>query len=191
MANSSADDLDAVVRQRIRSLRNARGWSLDELASRTQLNASTISRVETGQRRLALDLLTPIARALDTTIDDLVDTSIGDDDVVIRPQRDHDRGTTRWQLSRESGRSGTVVEKMRLTPRRTAPTPNVHPGRDWFYVVSGTVMLVLGGREILVHAGQAADFATMTPHSMRAHLKPAELISIFDRDGQQAHRARV
>lgn len=182
--------LDTIVRQRIRSLRTARGWSLDELASRTQLNASTISRVETGRRRLALDLLTPLARALNTTIDDLVDTSMSDDDVVIRPQRDHARGTTRWQLSRNSGRNGTTVEKMRLTPQRQAPASNVHPGRDWFYVLSGTVMLVLGEREILVHAGQAADFATMTPHSLRAHLRPAELISIFDRDGEHAHRAR-
>ena len=187
MAKPSVD-LDAVVRQRIRGLRTARGWSLDELAARTQLNPSTISRIETGQRRLALDLLAPIARALNTTIDDLVDSSTSDDDVVIRPQRDDAHGTTRWQLSRNSGRNGTVVEKMRLTPQPDTPKPRVHPGRDWFYVLSGTVMLVLGDREILVHAGQAADFATMTPHSVRAHLRPAELISIFDRDGEHAHR---
>jgi quercetin dioxygenase-like cupin family protein len=53
--------------------------------------------------------------------------------------------------------------------------------------VSGTVKLLLGDREILVHAGQAADFPTMTPHAFTADHKPAELISIFDQAGHLAH----
>lgn len=54
-------DLDALVRQRIRSLREARGWSLDVLAARCFLSPSTLSRIETGHRRIALDQLVPIA----------------------------------------------------------------------------------------------------------------------------------
>ena len=65
----------------------------------------------------------------------------------------------------------------------------VHPGRDWFFVLSGTVKLLLGEREILVHAGHVADFSTMTPHAFTAHLRPAELISILDSDGHQVHTA--
>jgi quercetin dioxygenase-like cupin family protein len=79
------------------------------------------------------------------------------------------------------------VIKMRLIPRTKPPVLQVHPGRDWFYVLSGTVNLRLGEREILVHAGQAADFPTMTPHAFAAHHKPAELISIFDHAGRNAH----
>ena len=60
-------DLDALVRQRIRGLRTSLGWSLDELAARSYLSPSTLSRIETGHRRIALDQLTPIARALGTT----------------------------------------------------------------------------------------------------------------------------
>ena len=33
----------------------------------------------------------------------------------------------------------------------------------------------------------AAEFATMTPHAIEALDGPAELIMIFDRDGQRAH----
>ncbi len=54
-------DLDAVIRQRIRGLRLARGWSLDNLAARCFLSPSTLSRIETGHRRIALDQLVPIA----------------------------------------------------------------------------------------------------------------------------------
>jgi len=42
--------------------------------------------------------------------------------------------------------------------------------------------------EIDVSAGEAAEFATMVPHSMSAlDGKPAEAIMIFDREGQRAH----
>ena len=76
-------DLDSLVRKRIRALRVAQGWSLEELAARAQLSQSTLSRIENGQRRLALDQLVTLARALDTSLDQLVETAT--DDVVTNP----------------------------------------------------------------------------------------------------------
>ena len=35
--------------------------------------------------------------------------------------------------------------------------------------------------------GEAAEFATMTPHALATVDGPAELVMIFDRDGQRAH----
>jgi len=46
-------DLDSLVRKRLRALRVAQGWSLEELASRAHLSQSSLSRIENGQRRLA------------------------------------------------------------------------------------------------------------------------------------------
>ncbi len=182
-------DLDGLVRKRIRGLRVAQGWSLDDLAARSYLSASTLSRIETGHRRIALDQLTLIARALGTTLDQLVE-SVDDDDVVIRPQRDVVRGVTTWMLSREPGPHGVSVAKMRITrpePRRGTDELRVHPGKDWFTVLSGTVVLLLGERTILVEAGQAAEFSTMIPHAFGAHNGPAEVLCIFDHDGQRTH----
>jgi transcriptional regulator with XRE-family HTH domain len=183
------EDLDGLVRQRIRGLRTAHGWSLDELAARSFLSASTLSRIETGHRRIALDQLAPIARALGTTLDHLV-ASANDDDVVIRPHRDLVRGVTTWMLTREPGPHGLSVAKMRITrppPRPGAAELRVHPGRDWFTVLSGTIVLLLGERTILVKAGQAAEFSTMTPHAFGAQGGPAEVLCMFDHDGQRTH----
>lgn len=182
-------DLDGLVRKRIRGLRVARGWSLDDLAARCFLSPSTLSRIETGHRRISLDQLSPIARALGTSLDQLVE-SVADDDVVIRPQRDAARGVTTWLLSREPGPHGMTVAKMRITrpaPRREDGALRVHPGRDWFTVLSGTVVLLLGERTILVEAGQAAQFSTMVPHAFGAHGGPAQLLGIFDHDGERSH----
>jgi transcriptional regulator with XRE-family HTH domain len=178
-------DLDALVRQRIRGLRVARGWSLDDLADRCFLSPSTLSRIETGHRRIALDQLAPIARALGTTLDQLVESD-ADDDVVIRPHRDRARGITTWLLSREGAPNGATIAKLRIT--RSVPTTlRVHPGRDWFTVLSGTVVLRLGGRTILVEAGEAAEFSTMVPHAFGAKGGPAEVLCILDHDGERTH----
>lgn len=178
------DDVERIVRSRLRSLRTTLGLSLDELATRTGLGASTISRIETGRRTISLDVLVPLARALQVDLDELLDVH-GDDDVVIRPVASRSGARTTWLLSRPTGR--TIAIRMRLEPTRRAPEPRVHPGHDWFVVVSGRVALVLGDREIVVATGEAAEFATMTPHAIRALDGPAELIMIFDRDGQRAH----
>src|SRR5262249_38754494 len=68
-------ELDSLVRKRIRALRVAQGWSLEELAGRANLSQSSLSRIENGRRRLALDQLVILARALDTTLDQLVETA--------------------------------------------------------------------------------------------------------------------
>ena len=46
---------------------------------------------------------------------------------------------------------------------------------------------MLGDREHLVEAGQAAEFDTMTPHWIAGHGAPVEILTIFDRDGEHAH----
>lgn len=181
-------DIDALVRRRVRALRVARGWSLDELAGRCFFSAATLSRMETGQRRIGLDQLSAMARALGTTIDHLVEPE-DDRDVVIRPQQDEARGMTRWILTRDAGARGLKVMKLRLTqpPMLGDGEPRVHPGRDWFTVLSGTVVLLLGDRTIRVEAGQAAEFSTMVPHAFGAEGGPAEIITILDPDGERMH----
>lgn len=173
------------VRQRIRSLRNARGWTLDDLAKRCLLHPSTLSRIETGQRRIAIDQLAPIARALGSTIDSLLDTT-DDEDVILRPNHDMISGMSVWPLTRHRDPHGVQVVKMRIAKPRK-PAMKVHPGRDWFFVLSGTARLLLGDREFFVETGQAAEFATMTPHWIGAHGGPVELLSIFDLNGEKAH----
>lgn len=180
--------LDAVIRQRIRGLRLARGWSLDALAARCYLSPSTLSRIETGHRRIALDQLVPIARALGTTLDQLVEAT-ADEDVVIRPEPDHVDGITTWLLSSERALHGVTVAKMRISPDRPSgpDRTKVHPGRDWFIVLSGTAHLRLGDRTIVIQAGDAAEFSTMVPHVIAAHGEPVEILTIFDHDGERAH----
>lgn len=127
------------------------------------MGPSTLSRLETGGRRLATDHLVALAKALDTTVDELLLTD-EEQDVVISPRRDQAGGATYWLLTRPEDPLERTAVEMRLPERKGLPEARTHPRRDWFYVLSGVVRLGLGDRELLIAAGKAASFDTMTPH---------------------------
>ncbi len=177
-------DVESLVRARLRALRQQRGWSLDELAERAHLSASTLSRIETGKRSIGLDVLVALAQALAADIDQLL-AAADDTDVVIRPAPTGMGNATVWPLSRPG--ATTTAVKIRYEPSDRRPEPKVHPGHDWMFVLDGTVELTLGERRIIVNAGEAAEFSTMTPHAVAAVDRPAEVLMLLDHDGQRTH----
>ena len=176
--------LDSLVRKRIRALRVAQGLSLEELATRAHLSQSSLSRIENGQRRLALDQLVTLARALDTTLDQLVENAA--DDVVISPMKHGVHGLS-WPMKGDPAMS---VMRRRLTepPPGNPSKMRAHPGREWLVVLSGTAILLLGQRRFRIETNQAAEFPTMLPHAMGAEGGPCEVMFIFDRDARRGHR---
>jgi transcriptional regulator with XRE-family HTH domain len=178
-------DLDGLVRKRVRALRVARGWSLEDLARRARLSQSTLSRIENGQRRLALDSLVTLARALDTTLDQLVESA--SDDVIASPTVYSAQGMMTWPVKADP--SLTVLRQRMTQPAPTDPARmRAHPGREWLVVLSGTAILMLGHRRFRVETNQAAEFPTMLPHAMGAETGPCEFLGIFDRDARRSHQ---
>ncbi|MFD6990234.1 helix-turn-helix domain-containing protein [Streptomyces sp. NPDC059943] len=178
-------ELDSLVRKRIRALRVAQGWSLDELATRARLSPSTLSRIETGRRRLALDQLVTLARALDTSLDQLVETAA--DDVISSPTIDAAHQQMRWAV--RAAPDLTVVRQRVTDPPPDNPARmRAHPGHEWLVVLSGTAVLLLGNRRFRVETNQAAEFPTMLPHAIGAEGGPCEVLGIFDRDARRGHQ---
>ena len=177
--------LDSLVRKRIRALRVAQGWSLEELATRANLSQSSLSRIENGQRRLALDQLVTLARALDTTLDQLVENAA--DDVVISPMIDATHGSMRWPIKGDPGMS-VMRQRMTQPPPDNPARMRAHPGREWLVVLSGTAVLMLGNRRHRIETNQAAEFPTMMPHAIGAEGGPCEILGIFDRDARRGHQ---
>ncbi|MDX3660421.1 helix-turn-helix transcriptional regulator [Streptomyces sp. ID05-26A] len=179
-------DLDGLVRKRIRALRVAQGWSLDELATRARLSPSSLSRIENGQRRLALDQLVTLARALDTSLDQLVETDT--DDVIVSPILDGAHGRMRWPIKADPGMT-VVRQRMTNPPPDNPASLRAHSGREWLVVLSGTAVLMLGHRTFRVETNQAAEFPTMLPHAIGTAGGPCEILGIFDREARRGHNA--
>ena len=200
MANPVADRQDAAMGDhqdtvpedfgsRLRALRRSRGSTLAELAAETGLTASTLSRLENGLRRPTVEQLLPLARVHGVALDDLVGVRrTGDPRVHLRPvTRD---GMTFVPLSGRAG--GLQAFKVVYPPasRWGEPALKTHEGHEWFFVLDGGVRLVLGERELVLRAGEAAEFDTRIPHWIgSADERPAELLTLVGPQGEKAHLA--
>lgn len=188
------NDLDAVlgaVGPRLKALRVERNLTLTEVAAASGVSASTLSRLEGGQRRPNLELLLPLARLYGVPLDDMVDApSTGDPRIHLKPITH--AGMTAVPLTRRPG--GLQAFKMVLEgdARGEEPDPRVHEGYEWLYVLNGRLRLVLGDKDFELRPGEAAEFDTHTPHWFAsADGRPVELISLFGQQGERMHvRAR-
>ncbi|WP_329377277.1 XRE family transcriptional regulator [Streptomyces sp. NBC_01351] len=180
------------VGPRLRALRRQRGTTLAELSETTGISLSTLSRLESGQRRPTLELLLPLARAHRVALDELVGApETGDPRIRPRPFVRH--GRTYVPLTRDFG--GLHAYKTVLPPAEdsaTVPELKVHEGYEWLYVLSGKVRLLLGEHDLVLGPGEAAEFDTRTPHAiLNAGPRPAEFLNLFGPQGERIHvRAR-
>lgn len=191
---SMDDDLDSVltaVGPRLRALRQDHEVTLAELSATTGISVSTLSRLESGQRRPTLELLLPLARAHGVQIDELVGAPpTGDPRVHMRPVTRH--GMTMVPLTRHAG--GVQAYKL-VIPAGRPPCPDeprAHAGYEWLYVLSGRLRLVLGEHDLVLAPGEAAEFDTRVPHWFgSADAAPVEVLSLFGPQGERLHlRAR-
>lgn len=186
------ENLDTVLSQvgpRLRALRRQRETTLAHLSKTTGISISTLSRLESGQRRPTLELLLPLARAYGVQIDELVGApTTGDPRVHLRPVVRN--GLTMVPLTRRAG--GLQAYKLIIHPTRNAPEQQTHEGYEWIYVLNGRLRLVLGEQDIALTPGEAAEFDTRVPHWFGCvDGEPVEVLSLFGRQGERAHlRAR-
>lgn len=173
---------------RLRTARQERGWTLDELAGRAEMSVSTLSRLESGKRQASLELLLPLTRELGIGIDELLQARAQDRDPRVRRPSFRMDGATIAPLTRESSEVRAFKITYRPGGEDPAPAPQEHPGHEWLYVLSGRLRLTLGDQELVLTRGEAAEFATTVPHRMRAEgTRPAEVISIFNEVGERLH----
>lgn len=189
---SSVDDpaasIDARVRRRLRELRSAQGLTLLQVAERAKIDVSTLSRLESGKRRLALDHIPVLAAALGVSADQLLGApASGDPRVRVKPRR-HD-GITVWPLNRLGPANGPRAYKVTIAATRRKPpkTLPTHEGLDWIYVLRGPLCLLLGSEEFLVQTGEAVEFSALTPHWLGAAEGPVELLMLVGPPGRDAH----
>lgn len=179
----------ADVGPRLKRLRTQRGVTLAALSEATGISKSTLSRLEAGQRRPSLELLLPIAQAHRVPLDELVGApEVGDPRVRLQPHRAH--GRTVLPLTRQPG--ALQAWKIIVPATQDEPDPRVHEGYEWLYVLSGRLRLVLGEHDLVLDAGEAAEFDTRVPHWFgSAGGQPVEILSLFGRQGERMHvRAR-
>src|SRR3954453_24169777 len=110
---SAIPDVLAEVGPRLRRLRERRGMTLTALSAQTAISKSTLSRLESGQRKPSLELLLPLAETYHLPLDELVGAPpVGDPRIRTRPRTRN--GRLVYPLTQQSG--GMAVWKVVIPP---------------------------------------------------------------------------
>ncbi|MEV7626811.1 XRE family transcriptional regulator [Actinoplanes sp. NPDC089786] len=185
------DDLQRVVDgvgPRLRALRNRHNRTLEQLAEVTGMSVSTLSRLESGQRRPTLDVLLQLSRAYGVPLDELVGApAIGDP--RIRPRPVNRNGVVWVPLSGPAGGPRAFKQVLPVTAgNKDQLDLQTHEGHEWLYVLSGLVRLAVGDKDFELSTGEAAEFDTRVPHAVaNAGTVPAELLILFGPQGERVH----
>lgn len=144
----------------MKRLRQRRSIALTALAAKTGISKSTLSRLESGQRKPSLELLLPLAEAYQLRLDELVGApEVGDPRIRFKPRLRNGRMV--FPLTQQS--SGLAVWKVIIPPERERQL-RTHDGYGSLYVLSGEMRLILGDHDITMGPGEVAEFDTRLPH---------------------------
>ena len=177
-------DVLAEVGPRLRRLRVHRGVTLTALAAQTGISKSTLSRLESGQRKPSLELLLPLAAAHHMPLDELVGApAVGDPRVRVKPRARNGR----LVFPPTQGRTGMAVWKVVIPPERERRL-RTHAGYEWLYVLAGEMQLIIGEHDITMRPGEVAEFDTRLPHWFGpVGEEPVEILSVHSSHGQRMH----
>ncbi len=173
----------ASVCARLRALRSERGWTLDELARRSGLSKSYLSRLEDGDRQPSIAALLSLAQAHGLPLTALFGPPEAKKPcTVVRA----DEGTRRQGNGLLYASLSNASHAVSMQPIRvTVPVDRAggemyqHEGEEWLYVLSGILCLTLAGETLRLCPGDAAHFDARAPHRLAAEGEcDAELILV-------------
>ncbi|MEU0871857.1 helix-turn-helix domain-containing protein [Nocardia brasiliensis] len=178
------------IAPRLRRARERQGFSLADLARATGLSTSTLSRLESGQRKPSLELIVPVTVALGVPLDEIVVTPRVLDPRVPQQPTKRD-GRVLIALSRHQAEPRAY--KMTIPADDHDPYLRTHDGYEWLYVLHGRLRVRLAEHDFIMGPGEAAEFDCQIPHWFgSAGAGAVEILSLFGKHGERIHtRART
>jgi len=181
-APSEPEALDAIG-QRLREERVRAGLSQRELSRRVGLSASLISQLESGQSRPSVGTLYSIVTELGVSLDRVIrggdfplsggagESDVGQRSPVVhpgeRPAIDLDSGVRWEELAAEQEGVDFLIAIYEVGGASTPDRSLIrHNGREYGYVITGTLNVQIGFSEHRLHPGDSIAFDSTTPHRL-------------------------
>ncbi|MDX3235314.1 helix-turn-helix transcriptional regulator [Streptomyces sp. ME03-5709C] len=189
MAVGDVDGTLAAMGPRLRAAREHHGATLAGVSRATGISTSTLSRIETGRRKPTLEVLLQLSKEYGVCLDELAGTapapapeprataplSFGDDKAVLP--------LTRYVGGLHAHKH--VLPALEGPPAR--PRQVSHEGYEWLCVLYGRLWLALGDQDLVLTAGDVAEFDTRTPHGVvnAGSGGPVEYLVMFGPQGER------
>ncbi|MFG2907639.1 helix-turn-helix domain-containing protein [Kitasatospora sp. NPDC048286] len=189
MAVDEVDGTMAAMGPRLRVAREQHGATLADIGCATGISPSTLSRIETGRRKPTLEVVLRLAKEYGVSLDELAGTatvpaaeprtpaplSFGDGKEVLP--------LTRYVGGLHAHKHVLpAVEGQPARPRQVS-----HEGYEWLCVLYGRLWLALGDQDLVLTAGDVAEFDTRVPHGVAnaGSAGPVEYLILFGPQGER------
>jgi len=177
------------IGQRVKTLREEKGLSLDELSKLTGFEVELLSEIEEDEVQPQLGTLIKLSKALDSAFGRLV-SGVGNKLYSIT------RRNERKVVSRSTSHEG---KKQLYTYKSLAPEvkgrhmeamivqleenpdqeTSVHEGEEFIYVVDGVVSLKIGEDAFALEPGDSVYYLSTTPHLIAAKSGKATILAVL------------
>jgi transcriptional regulator with XRE-family HTH domain len=166
---------------RLRSAREARGLTLDQLSASTGISKAHLSRLESGARQPSVGILVELAGALGTRVGTLLGEDAGGAPLATFSPEAPRHTADGLEIASSSGFPDShALDVLRVhVPANRQPTAPVrHRGEEWIYVLRGALDLEFDGMLYALGPDMAAHFDATRPHRLSAERGDAELLVV-------------
>ena len=163
------------IGNKIKDLRIQKGLTQEELADRCELSKGFISQLERDLTSPSIATLIDILQCLGTDLKDFFSDS--SEEQISFKETDYFekideelKNKIEWIIPNAQK---NMMEPIRLTlaPGGSTYPDNPHEGEEFGYVLSGSIILMLGKRAIKVKKGESFYFTANATHYIKANLK--------------------
>jgi transcriptional regulator with XRE-family HTH domain len=188
ISKSPSEGIEAIG-QRIKTLREEKGLSLDELSKLTGFDVELLSNIESNKVQPQLGTVIKLSKALDSAFSRLV-SGVGDRLYSIT--RRHEQKV----ISRSTSQKGqkqvylykslapevkgrhmeALIVKLEENPYKEM---SVHEGEEFIYVLDGVVALNIGQDSYDLEPGDSAYYLSTTPHLVAAKSGKATILAVL------------
>jgi transcriptional regulator with XRE-family HTH domain len=176
-------DVWADVSDRLRQARVSKDMTLRALAARIGVSPSLISQIETGKVKPSVNTLYALAVELDVSVDEVLfggvmsaqSQTATKDSPAVCVQRAGGRASVElapgvlWERLTGASEPGFDFLHLVYTPGSASVpegTSHRHGGREWGYVMSGTLAVEVAGVTHMLDAGDSIAFSSSDVHRL-------------------------
>jgi transcriptional regulator with XRE-family HTH domain len=175
-------DSNKIVGERIKSLRESKSMTVEELAQKAELSVEQIKRIEDDIDLPSLSPLIKISHALEVRLGTFFDDQSVNGPVICRKDQYND--TVSFSNNTTSSRKNMEYHSLSKskTDRHMEPfiidvnptekdeyVLSTHEGEEFILILEGTMELVYGKNKYLLNVGDSVYYDSIIPHHIHGY----------------------
>ena len=169
------------VGEKIKELRERKGFSLKEMADLTGFSTALLSQMENHLVSPSLGTIIKLARTLGVKVGDFLGESEGEPFAIVR--KDERKNVSRF-ASKDGVKYGYSYESLGFDKKdrhmepfivtlepatvKTSKT-SVHEGEEFIFVLEGEMEVILGNHTDVLYPGDSIYYDSNIPHRVQCH----------------------